>query len=138
MSCPTSKARSLACLAIAAAVLFSACRGGSGKGVSADASAMRLTSGYTEIIVEKAKVPGYWAVRVGDGEKFFLYTLDRSYRKGEVMLADGAYGTVWAAVFDDATRVYQSMVHTNVFVVQRAAKADPGLAGKAAPGKAAP
>ena len=99
---------------------------------------MRLTSGYTEIVMDKSKVPGYWAVRIGDGEKFFLYTLDRSYGKGEVILVDGAFGTAEATVFDDETRVYQLWARTNIFVVQRAAKAGPGKDGRAASGEAWP
>jgi len=116
--------------------LLAACRGGAGKGVSADASAMRLTSGYAEIVVDKSKVPGYWAIRVGDGEKFFLFTLERSYRKGEVILVDGAFGTVEATVFDDETRVYQLWSRTNIFVVRRAAKAEPSKGGRSASGEA--
>ena len=104
--------------------------------MSAGASTMRLTSGYTEIVMEGSKVPGYWANRVGDGERFFLFTLDRSFTKGEVILVDGAFGTAEAAVFDDETRVYQGGARTNIFVVQRAAKAGPGKDGAASPGRA--
>lgn len=99
---------------------------------------MRLASGYTEIVMNSSKVPGYWATRIGDGEKFFLYTLDGSYRKGEVILADGAFGTAEAAVFDDDTRVYQSNAMTNIFVVRRAAKADPEKYGRGSSGEGQP
>ena len=83
---------------------------------------MRLTSDNTEIVIDSAKVPGYWAGQVGDGEKFFLYSLDRSFKKGDVLTVDGAFGTAAAAVFDDATRVYQSEQVTNIFVVWKAAR----------------
>jgi hypothetical protein len=122
----------------ALAMLVPACRSDSGKGVSANASAMRLTSGQTEIVMNASKVPGYWATRVGDGEKFFLYTLDRSFRKGEVILVDGTFGTAEAAVFDDDTRVYQSHAPTNIFVVRKAAKADPEKYGRGASGEDRP
>ncbi len=123
----------LACLTVMA-ILLPACGGGSGKRVSANASAMRLRSGCTEIVMDGSKVPGYWATRVGDGEKFFLYLLDRSYRKGDVILVDGSFGSAMAAVFDDETRVYQSSAPTNIFVVQRAAKTDPEKYGRGTSG----
>ena len=119
-------------------ILVSGCRSGSDRALSDDSSLMRLTSGYTEIVTSSAKVPGYWASRVGDGEKFFLYLLDRSYRKGDVIGVDGAFGTAPAAVFDDETRVYQSDFMTNIFVVWKAAKADPDKDGRVASGEALP
>ena len=125
-------------LFVASAILLPACRSDPGKGVSKDASAMRLVSGYTEIVMNASKVPGYWAARVGDGEKFFLYALDGSYRKGEVILVDGAFGTAEAAVFDDDTRVYQSNAPTNIFVVRKSAKASPDKDGRAASGEDPP
>lgn len=99
---------------------------------------MRLASGYTEIVMEGSKVPGYWASRVGDGEKFFLYTLDGAHRKGEVILVDGSFGSAEAAVFDDDTRVYQSNAPTNIFVVRKAAKANPEKYGRGASGEDQP
>lgn len=137
MKSPLAKAIALTCVGVLA-ILFSACRGGPGGKVSAGASAMRLASGYTEIVMEGSKVPGYWATRVGDGEKFFLYTLEGSFRKGDVILVDGAFGPAGAAVFDDDTRVYQSNVPTNIFVVRRAAKADPEKYGRGTSGEDGP
>jgi hypothetical protein len=101
---------------------FSQCSKESGQGLSFGSKFMRLTSDNTEIVIDSAKVPGYWAGQVGDGEKFFLYSLDRSFKKGDVLTVDGAFGTAAAAVFDDATRVYQSEQVTNIFVVWKAAR----------------
>ena len=108
------------------AFCFSQCTDEPGKSLSYGSKFMRLTSDYTEIVIDSAKVPGYWSGQVGDGERFFLYSLDRSYKKGDVLTVDGAFGTATAAVFDDATRVYQSEQPTNVFVVWKAAMRGPG------------
>jgi hypothetical protein len=91
---------------------------------------MRLTSDYSEIVLYSTKVPGYWARQVGDAEKFFLYTLDGSYKKGDVISVDGAFGTATVAVFDDETRVYQSDYTANIFVVWRAALSSPRQDGQ--------
>jgi hypothetical protein len=131
------KAIALTCAGVLT-ILLAACRGGPGGKVSANASAMRLTSGYTGIVMNASKVPGYWATRVGDGEKFFLYTLEGSFRKGEVILVDGAFGSASVAFFDEETRVYQSGARTNVFIVQRAAKTDPEKYGRGTPGEDRP
>ncbi|MGA2532562.1 MAG: hypothetical protein ABSG19_05940 [Candidatus Aminicenantales bacterium] len=110
----------LACLFVLT-FCFCQCGNESSLGLSYGSKFMRLTSDYAEIVVDSAKVPGYWAGQVGDGERFFLYSLDRSYKKGDVLTVDGAFGTATAAVFDDATRVYQSEQETNIFVVWKAA-----------------
>jgi hypothetical protein len=86
---------------------------------------MRLGSDYTEIVVNSTKVTGYWAGEIGAGERFFLYTLDRSYKKGDVISVEGAYGSAPAAVFDEGTRVYESGRMTNIFVVWKVAKSGP-------------
>lgn len=108
---------------------FTQCGKEQGQGLSYGSKSMRLTSDYTEIAIDAAKVPGYWAGQAGDGERFFLYSLDRSYKKGDVLTVDGAFGTATAAVFDDATRVYQSEQPTNVFVVWKAAARGSGKDG---------
>ena len=110
----------LACLVVLT-FCIARCGKEQGEGLSYGSKSMRLTSDYTEIAIDAAKVPGYWAGQVGDGERFFLYALDRSFKKGDVLAVDGAFGTAAAAVFDDATRVYQSEQPTNVFVVWKAA-----------------
>ncbi len=101
------------------------CRQEPGKGPSSSAKQMRLGSGYTEIVVNSTKVPGYWAGEIGTGERFFIYTLDGSFKKGDVISVEGAYGSAWAAVFDETTRVYQSNQPTNIFVVWKAARSEP-------------
>ena len=120
MNRPAEFFKLLACLLVLTFSFFQ-CGDEPGKGLSYGAKSMRLTSDYTEIAIDAAKVPGYWAGQVGDGERFFLYSLDRSFKKGDVLAVDGAFGTATAAVFDDATRVYQSEQPTNVFVVWKAA-----------------
>ncbi|MGZ7046310.1 MAG: hypothetical protein ACXVJK_08300 [Candidatus Aminicenantales bacterium] len=115
----------LLCL-FATIICFSQCGNEASQGLSYGSKFMRLTSDYTEIAIDSAKVPGYWAGQVGDGERFFLYSLDRSFKKGDVITVDGAFGTAAAAVFDDATRVYQREQPTNVFVVWKAAMRGPG------------
>jgi hypothetical protein len=101
-----------------------ACRSESERPLSADAKLMRLTSGYSYIVVSSAKVPGYWAKQVDIGEVFFLYMTDGSYKKGDVLRVDGTFGTAPASVFDDETRVYRSGVNTSIFVVWRAARSE--------------
>jgi hypothetical protein len=91
--------------------------------LTTDARSMRLASGYTEIVVEAAKVRGYWANQVGTGERFFLFTADDSFHKGDVLDVEGAYGRAPAAVFNEETRVYQNRLPTTIFVVWKAALA---------------
>jgi hypothetical protein len=81
---------------------------------------MRLSSDYTEIVVYSTRVPGYWAGQTYGGDKFFLYTLDKSYKKGDVLEFEGALGAAPAAVFDEETRIYRSDQVTNIYVVWRA------------------
>jgi hypothetical protein len=118
----------LACLFVLT-FCFARCGKEQGQGLSYGSKFMRLTSDYTEIAIDSAKVPGYWAGQVGDGERFFLYSLARSFKKGDVLTVDGAFGTATAAVFDDATRVYQSEQPTNIFVVWKAAARGSGKGG---------
>jgi hypothetical protein len=111
--------------AVTLLLLFSACRGGSEGPVSADAKLMRLTNDYSYIVVSSAKVPGYWAREVGVGEVFFLYMTDSSYKKGDLLRVDGAFGSATAAVFDDETRVYRSgVINTNIFVVWKSVRSE--------------
>lgn|GEM_PF-6394072 len=88
----------------------------------ADSRLMAITGGYSEIVVDSAKIPGYWAVQ-SDGEKFFLYTRDRSFNKGDIIRVEGIFGGGSAAVFDEETRVYRGDAQTNIFVVWKAAPA---------------
>jgi hypothetical protein len=104
---------------------LSHCRQEPGQSPSSSARQMRLGSNYSEIVVNSTKVPGYWAREFGEGERFFLYTLDRSFKRGDVINVEGAYGTARAAVFDDDTRVYQGDHTTNIFVVWKAVKTGP-------------
>ncbi len=87
---------------------------------------MRLASAYTEIVVYGTRVPGYWAGKPAEGDTFFLYTEDRSYKKGDVLEFEGAFGSAPASVFDDETRVYRSGQITNIYVVWKARRAGPG------------
>lgn len=91
---------------------------------------MKLTSDYTEIAVDRSKVPGYWGSQVDDGEKFFLYTLDHSYKKGDVIRVQGAFGPAAAAVFNDETRIYQDGQPIIIFVVWKAAVSGTGEDGQ--------
>ena len=96
---------------------FFGCHNESGKSLSGISRLMKLTSDYTEIVVYSAKVPGYWAKRASDGEKFFLYlySLDGSYKKGDLLEVEGAFGMAPAVVFDDESRVYQNGQFTGQF-----------------------
>jgi len=82
---------------------------------------LRLTSGYSEIVVDSAKIPGYWAVQA-DGETFFLYIRDTSFEKGDVIRVDGDFGSGVASVFDEETRVYRRDMPTKIFIVWKAAR----------------
>ncbi len=101
--------------------------------MSSDAREMRLTSDYTEIAVNSSRVPGYWARQVGDSRRLFLYTLDRAHEKGEAAMVEGPYGTAWAAVFDDETRVYERGKPTIIIVVRKMTRFGSGTGGGAKP-----
>jgi hypothetical protein len=81
---------------------------------------MRLTTDYTEIVVDSSRVPGYWAKRANDGKKIFLYTRDQSYKTGDVLKVEGAMGPAPAAVFDDETGIYECLPSVHVFIVWKA------------------
>ena len=115
----------LACL-IALTCCLSGCNNEPGKNLGTRSRLMKLISDYTEVVVDSSKVPGYWASQVSDKERFFLYTPDLSYKKGDVIRVEGTLGTTTAAVFDDETRVYQSVQVINLFVVWKAAISRPG------------
>jgi hypothetical protein len=121
--------KTLACL-IALTFCFAGCHGRPGKGLNTSSRSVKLTSDYTEIAVDCSKVPGYWGSQVNDGEKFFLYTLDHSYKKGDVIRVQGAFGPAAAAVFNDETRVYQVVPIVNIIVVWKAAVSGPGEDGQ--------
>lgn len=109
---------------------FSGCHGRPGKGLNTSSRSLKLTSDYTEIAVDRSKVPGYWGSQINDGEKFFLYTRDHSYKKGDVIRVQGAFGPAAAAVFNDETRVYQVVPIVNIIVVWKTALSGPGDDGQ--------
>ena len=102
---------------LTAVLCLPGCRRGPGASYP---KSMRLTSDYTEIVVYSTRVPGYWSGKPSDPNTFFLYTQDRSYKKGDLLEFDGTFGTAPASVFDDETRVYRSGQMTNIYVVWRA------------------
>jgi len=120
---------------MAAALCFCRCGSEGEKSLSSDAREIKLISDYTEISANSSKVPGYWGRQFGDGRKVFLYTLDRAYKKGEVIMVEGPYGTAMAAVFDDKTRVYESGQATIIIVVRKAVRSGSGEGGPSAPAK---
>ena len=69
---------------------------------------MLLTSGQTEIVLNSAKIPGYWAKQMSDDQEFFLSTQVRSYEKGCRVEVKGPFGSAYAAVYRDETGVYLS------------------------------
>ena len=121
--------KKLACL-VALTFCFSSCHGRPGKGLSTSSRSIKLTSDYTEIAVDRSKVPGYWGSQVNDGEKFFVYTLDHSYKKGDVLRVQGACGPAAAAVFNDDARIYQDGQIINMIVVWTASVSGPGEDGR--------
>ena len=69
---------------------------------------MILTSGPAEIVLNSAKVPGYWAKPMSGEQEFFLSTQVRSYEKGRCVRVEGPLGSAYAAVYRDETGVYLS------------------------------
>jgi hypothetical protein len=123
MSEPAKVFKVLACFALMT-FTFCQCSSRTGEDFSDDARFMELTSNHTEIVLLSVRVPGYWAKQVTDKEKFFLYTLIGTYKKGDILKVEGTYGNANAAVFNDETRVYESGHRTNIFVVWKAVRSD--------------
>ncbi len=121
----TRRAGCLAGLILIALLGLCGCRGGPGKHSAKGSPLMKISGPRTEIVVDSAKVPGYWASQIPDGRVFFLFlwSLEPGYKKGDVLRLEGSYGSSFATVFDEATRVYSSGVPVNVFVAWKAAKA---------------
>ena len=111
-------------LILGVALMFglSSCRSRSTKSLSPRAKVLKLTSSFTEIAVQSAKVQGYWASQIADGERFFLFLWDRenSFKEGDVLEVEGAFGPTFAAVFDENTRIYVSDAPINLFLAWRA------------------
>jgi len=116
--------RMLTCL-IALTMQFFCGQGRPGRGLSMGSRSIMLTSDYTEVAVDSSKVPGYWGNQVAGGQEFFIYTLDRSYKKGDVLRVEGAFGATAAAVFNDETLVYQDGQIINIIVVWKVAVSAP-------------
>ncbi len=97
-------------LSFVVASIFLLCRcGGGPKGdLGHRARLMLLTSGQTEIVLNSAKVPGYWAKQISDEQEFFLSTQVRSHEKGCRVEVEGPYGFAFAAVYHGETGVYLS------------------------------
>lgn len=133
MSRPGGICKPLLCLA--AALCLCRCGTQTDGSLSADSREMMLVSDYTEIAIDASKVPGYWARQIGDGKRFFLYTLDRGFRNGETLIVDGPGGLATASVFDDKTRIYESDRSTPVIVVRRAARSRDAGSGTTRAGK---
>jgi hypothetical protein len=95
------------------ASIFLLCRcGGGPKGDFGNrARLMLLTSGPTEIVLNSAKVPGYWAKPMNGEQEFFLNTQVRSYEKGSCVKVEGPLGSAYTAVYRDETGVYLSAYH---------------------------
>ena len=93
---------------IASIFLLCGCGGTSRGDFGHRAWLMILTSGPAEIVLNSAKVPGYWAKQLSDEQEFFLSTQARSYEKGSRVKVEGPLGSAYAAVYRDETGVYLS------------------------------
>jgi len=91
-------------LILAAALALAGCRGGAAEGWSRKGRTMALTSGPTEVVISSSRVPGYWADQLG--QEFFLYTRDRSFKKGDQVKVEGPYGGASVTLFRDDARTY--------------------------------
>ena len=93
---------------IASIFLLYGCGGASRGDFGHRAWLMILTSGPAEIVLNSAKVPGYWAKPTSGEQEFFLSTQFRSYEKGCRVKVEGPLGSAYAAVYRGETGVYQS------------------------------
>jgi hypothetical protein len=98
------------------------CRGGPVDHWSDRARTMLLTSGPAQIALSSSKVPGYWAREVGGEQEFFLYTQDRSYKKGSRVKVEGPFGNAYPSVFRDEAGVYLQGYPLYVLVVWKMAR----------------
>lgn len=109
-----------ALLALAPAILLLAaagCRGRSVEGWSTRARDMILTSGPTEVVISSSKVPGYWARQPDSDQEVFLYTRDRSFKRGNLVTVAGPFGGSFMAAFREETGVYTKDLSAPLLVV---------------------
>lgn len=130
------RARAALCMAAAALVCVRCDDTGPRRTSGRDAREMQITSDHTEIAVSASKVPGYWARQATYDQPFFLCAPAGDYKRGDIVIVKGPFGSAMAAVFDEEKRIYQKGPRpTHIVIVWEMARSDNPPSDKAPAGE---